>query len=405
MRRVNLFFPAASTFMLFLLSSCGTAPLAGPAAKPAGQGSVGEASFIGYKCKAVREWIRPFQHQYPDIDLASVPPDYQSIPQIGNLFRDSSFIPVFGFPYTSENAGKLTAINSKVIAPCSVDGQNISFYESALFEQLKNFFARTFVRFDPAVEKLAKRNSIYQEWMKAALNELNILPLDTSGLERLEQELAAPAQLFLAPLWPREQQTFMNALAAKRKEITDRIAGLPPALTLPPAPAPQQAAPVLPPPTQQPPQTVGERVAERWFEMVEIPLTMAGRQQSTNWLIAFDREFAAYNDNTEVISARRAWLLSREEIFKATKPDFMARLNKLPTGPGSEAAHAQLLIETFPLRPDTTMAVYLDYRAETLVRQKPLARRTFEKTMDSILAVRDWLAQAARKAIRGIPQK
>ena len=143
--------------------------------------------------------------------------------------------------------------------------------------------------------------------------------------------------------------------------------------------------------------------------MVEIPHTVEGRQLSADWLVAFDREFAAYNDDPDVIGIRVRWLENRELIFLVTKPDFMEKLAKLPTGAGSEEAHARLLAETFPLRADKTMAIYRDYRAEMLSHQKPVLRRTFDKAMDSISSVQDWLSDAARKAIhgsgRGTPQK
>lgn len=399
MKRETLFFHAASTFMLFLLVSCGTAPPPGAAEKTKGQESVREAISLVYKCQAIRNWIEPFHKQYPDINLAAVPSDYRSMPQIGNLFRDSSFTPAFGFSYTSENAEKLADINREVIPACVDIVQGTELFDIKFFPSLEKFFDQTLGRFEPAIERLAKDYTRRQEWMKTALNDLETLPLDTSGLERLELEIATPARILIAPLWPHEQQTFTNMLTAKRKEIADHIGvgqGGTPSYT-----APQQVMPFPLPPTEQPAQTVEERVAGRLRDLEAIPLTVDGRQQSVDWITSFERDFSAYNNNDQVVKARWAWILNREKIFKATKNDFLIHLAKLPTGLGAETAHSRLLIETFPLRTDETMAVYKEYRAAMLARQKPFFRRTFELGLDKLLSVREWLSDAARKAVHG----
>jgi|CXWL01.1.fsa_nt_gi hypothetical protein len=399
MKHKTLFLRVVSTFMLFLLVSCGTAPPPGPAEKTEGQGSAPDIKIFTYKCQGVRNWIEAFQQQYPDINLAFVPSDYQSMPQIGNLFRDSSFAPVFGFPYTSENAHKLADTRADVLLACDDISLGARLSDIHFFRPFKNFFTQTFGHFDPMIERLAKDTTRREEWMNTALIDLETLPLDTSGLEKLELEIATPGRTLIAPLWPSEQQSFMKAVTAKRKEIADRVAvgqGTPPSF-----PAPQQVMPLPFPLIEQPAQTVEERVAGRLRDLEAIPLTVDGRQQSVDWITSFERDFSAYNSNDQIIKARWAWILNREKIFKATKDDFLIHLAKLPTGLGAETAHSRLLIETFPLRADETMAVYKEYRAAMLARQKPFFRRTFELGLDKLLSVREWLSDAARKAVHG----
>lgn len=387
MKRKIFFVHAASTFILFLLVSCVTTPPPGPAEKTEGQGSAAEPPSVGHQCLAVTDWLEPFQREYFTFttDLIDAT-DYQTLPQVGNLFRDSHFIPIFGFSYTENNAKKLSAFHSEVIERCIAGGQDISPVATNVIHTYRSLFAQSFARFDPTIARFARDSTRSEQWLQRALIDMAALPNNRASIERLDAEFAMRGRIITAGLWPHEQEDFAKAVTNKREEIAAATGG---AIASPP--------PFL----ERGGESVEERVAGRLRDLEAIPLTVEGRQQSVDWMTSFERDFSAYNSNGQVVKARWAWILKREKIFKATKDDFLTRLAKLPTGLGAEMAHSRLLIETFPLRTDETMAVYKEYRAAMMARQKPFFRRTFELGLDKLLSVREWLSDAARTAVHG----
>src|SRR5262249_35053113 len=138
-----------------------------------------------------------------------------------------------------------------------------------------------------------------------------------------------------------------------------------------------------------------------YWEMIEIPHNMKGRQLSADWVTAFDREFADYAEHNSVIRVREAWMLNRLEIFNSTKEDFIARLDKLPAGPGSENAQERLLAETFTRPEAPALPVYQQYRTVMLRHQEPFLKRTYNNTLDWFRAAGDGLSQAGRSTTHG----
>lgn len=370
----RLFYTTSILFILLFLSACATAPL-----KDA------QDTTSGSSCRAVASWLASFTRNYPALSLASLPP------QAANLFRDSAFTPVFGFPYNAAHADKISTRHEDLINPCLA--RDSATPDKELLASYEDFFRQTFKHFNPAMAMLADDYTQRAAWMRQALNELPGLSADTAGLARLETEFVNPGRILMAPLWPEEQKLFNEAISGKRAELIARItpgAGVPLPQGTPPPPAPDPAQ-----------QTLAARIAQKRQALAAIPLDLDGRAQSAAWIAEFDREFSVYEGSREVTDARWAWLARRQEIFRATRRDFMARLDSLPAGPGTEAAHAQLLTDTFPLPSDRTMPVYAEYRAAMTARQRPFFQRSFEKALDAMVSLRNRISDAARKTVHG----
>lgn len=400
MKLKHILLPAASTFMAsVLLASCAPGISPGPATE-APPSYISSARTLSSKCAVIREWLQPFEDQNPSLHLATMlSVEYSRHPQLGALFASDEFAPVFGFTYTKNNARLLASINEQIIDACEVP-REIPPQMAGFFRDHRPFFWQTFAHIDSSIEIHAHKNDQYILLARDLMLQMETLLLDRTGLQKLDQELLPPIRPYLPLLPYRHQQAFMNKETAIREAITGRTGrgegGQPPPTTIPiPSETPP---PVLAP---LPPQSLDERIVSWQRTLETIPLTLDGRQQSAEWIGGFEREFESDGNYESVVKTRWAWLLKREKIFKATKSDFLKRLAKLPAGQGAEKAHAQLLADTFPLRTDDSMGVYKEYRAAIVARQKPLLRRSFEKTMDGILSVRDWLSDAARKTVRG----
>lgn len=346
---VYFLFPAFLTGCMQILM-----PQRGTLMGSTGEGSVGTAWWTGNKCQAILDWIEIFKKEYPQTDLTFAPTRYPKISQVAILFRDSSFVPVFGFSYNNYNAGKLYTINQKVIASCMGWGQHRNDYYKDLFSPFKTFFDNTFAQTNPYLVELARRLTEQEQQSETTvLKETSSTPLPA--------ETSEP---------PREEKTHEQV----REETTKEKEGA---------------------------LDIKTRVAERVGALDTIPLTLEGRQLSKEWMINFDRDFPLNDGHKVAIQARWTWLRHREKIFEATKDDFLARLEKIPTGPGSESAHERLLQETFPIPSDKTMKIYHEYLAATKNREKPFFKRIFDGAVDGVKKAGEAISEAARKTVHG----
>ena len=383
--KLGRYFRPSSAFLLFFLISCTSVPIESPPATQQ-QPLVSSVSLPGVTCKDIVIWHSSFLHQYPRVDLAIVPPDYNSMPQVANMFRDSTFLPLFRFTYNVANAEKLSSLR-KLVTSCR-EATDIPEIRKQ-FDRLESFHERTLTRVDPILAQLAGDNNRREELLHKKLLFIEALENRQESLEQIDAA-GDEVKAYFTPLWPHELESFVAIAAARKREIANAI-GLP---------QDSAAAPIY-----SETGSIESRVAERVGVLEKIPLTLEGRQQTVDWMLAFDRDFLPYDRNETVMKARMKWIIHREKIFKATKSDFTARLAKLPAGEGSELSHERLLSETFPLPSDKNMPVYRDYLVTARSHQKPLSQRSMDKGFEGLKSIRDWLSDAARSITHGSSPK
>ncbi len=383
-----------------------------------GEGTVGKAVWTGHKCQAILDWIEPFKQEFPQTDLTVSPTGRAKIAQTASLFRDSVFVPVFGFEYNSYNAGKLYKINQKIIHACMGWGKHRNFYYKELFAPLKTFFDNTFGRSNPALVRYAQDYSRREAWMKKALEDLASVPATPEGFSDLEKNFSRPAEKELEGLSPQEQETFRNALEARRLEIARQVlkdkfpdlsemnASLETAREI------EKAYPylkVLADANDEESRRTLDKLEKilsvlvnyRMADLQSIPLNEDGKELTRLWLIGFERDFSPFGKQFPQLYDRQLYMgvERREAVYRETKPSFIAKLEALDTGPDAVEAHQKLLDETFPYYWDKNMTVYRDYEAETRERQKTALKRMFEKAKIPLKEYLKALADLARESM------
>jgi hypothetical protein len=361
-----------------------------------GEGTVGSAGWTANKCQAILDWIEPFKKEYPNLDLTNPRRGYYNLPELGNLFRDSSFVPVYGFPYNGYNSGKTATINRTIVHACMGWGPNRYEKQKDLFLPLKVFFDTTFSLHNANVARYAKDYTEREEWMKKAIAELEIIPEDRDGYNKIRIDILARAEGMVAPLWPSEKEFFLQKVRNRMDAIAAKIG---------PAESEGPAVASVPRLDTSVPGVLEERIQPWLIDLAGIPLTLEGRDRSREWRIGFDREFAGDGRDPDVRRADAAWTRLREQIFVHTKDDFIARLDELPKGPGGAAAHKKLLAETFTLPQDRDLPSYNAYREEAELRERSVLRRMLAGAANAVKKGGGAISDAARGAVHGSEDK
>lgn len=423
----SLFFHWIAGFILIVsLVGCNAVmsrvmPERGAFTGPTGEGTVGSAYWVGHKCQAILAWLNDFKKDYPGVEISYQPGLYGNLPVIANLFRDSAFVPVFGFAYNDDHREELNEINHDIIAGCMGHRKYRTMAYREEFGPLKLFFDNTFARVQPQLVAAVRDLNAREAWLAKTNSEIENIPHTQEGFERLTNHIIPEGTRQIGPLRPRDLESFRAVTREKQKAIARDVLDndFPGIESLPPTqetvatfnkaypyvevllPDGSVRAQIM---AAKRKEILGNDLASFVKRLAAIPLTLEGRQQSVDWLRSFEAAFKDRHDDWEVTNISRTWVDKREAIFQATRDDFLEKLEKIPYGPDSKPEHDKLLAETFPLERDKVLNAYQYYLVETLDRQKPLWERAYDKTRKTIRGVGQGISDAAKDIIHGDDQ-
>ena len=179
------------------------------------------------KCQAVVQWISILQREDPNIDFLHTAMGPKLFDQVTNLYRDESFIPLYGRSFSQTTAEERLAYFRNVLIPCS-RSTGVNPTDQALLRQYQGLISRPFSLKGPAdfsgdyvIAGLAQRQALVA-WMQETIQGLNQLPASPAGFTELNSDLKR-GQTDLDKLWPREQQAFLKTIADRQGSMARSI--------------------------------------------------------------------------------------------------------------------------------------------------------------------------------------
>lgn len=183
-------------------------------------GTIQQAFTAEGKCQAIIDWLRKFEHEYPDIKMQAAFGRYNS--EIANLYRDTYFVPVFSISYEEKNAPQILKINQDVLSQCYGFKGKIDPEIEARFSTLKFFLDGGFY-FKPHLAKMAAERKELERWIILAMEHSQNLEPTVENLAMLYTIYIKPAKEMLRPLWPSERSDLMDLLVQRRKRLVEAL--------------------------------------------------------------------------------------------------------------------------------------------------------------------------------------
>ena len=396
-----------------------------------GGGTVGSAWSLDGKCKAVFIWIAQIHPEYPNTAPQRLTVAHPGVP---NLLRQKYFVPVFGMPYSYQNAAALKEINDKVLYQCYGLGTFRKYAEGMGPYKLllDHVFVMSLQGQDYRGVKLPEAVSnleTVQAWMDDTLKTVQGLPLVEKSFTELDSRLTEGTKK-LNVLFPSEQKTFVAIMTQSRTnmaralltKLARDVDGLEPSLAnarriktemLPNVPLYQAAAgnpggfAIGQKLSGKLESIVNQLVQERVAALKAMPETEQGLKPSEQWYRDFDKDFSVFKEFSAVTDAHATLAKRRDEMYRAAKPAFLFSLNSLESTHDNISKCDNLIRQTFALPNDLVLPVYQDYEnavrmkkeqiVARLVGKKLAELRSFPVTLDSAIGILQWRKELDEK--------
>lgn len=392
--------------LLLTVSLSGCAPLlvldAGYTGKTGG-GKIGEATFLGEKCDAILEWIKPYTDEYWYVHrLQKLTED-----QITTLFRDEYFVPYFGKPYDQLSPKERYAIDKDIIFQCFGYGRYHGRVEEfkpfrkfpfeALFknesqaQRISSFLQETREKENWIVEATKTVTNLeasaeHFKWLQDALIHAyrNIRLADPEKYKNF-YELAETKRADIATLIARKTYNDGEALASSVQTIRQLEEDIIPSLKkyepyIQPSETPSFSS-RLESKAAQMVQTILDKPRQ---ELETIPVSPEGLTPSSFWYEDFHLTYQALENRPEYNDLLQTFLKHREQILMTLKEKFWAKLDELKEDRAGEPAFDALLQETFPYEFDKRFPVYSAFKKEVAFRKKSILDRVMDKEKDRL---------------------
>ena len=398
------------------------------------------------QCEVTLKWLNKVKEEYPELKIGNrgqVP----SLVYYANLFRDSSFVPVFGESYLTMARSTKSNLWRNIFYNQGCIGWGTFRKYQADFDPYRGILETAFSesRSEPspgekqivsAVNDIhAEQNRLNEATSKVqeapltieALHELVAYARLAKGNARAESEqqrdrfranrrTPASSNSLFASLWPSEEDAFQKVLNQKLQKIAHELAtkstkevgsfsaSLENAHKIKNVYGPQseEYIPFLPNSSESSvvkealrsklDSIVGVLVKEKMQKLEAIPHTIEGLEQSSNWYSDFKREFSEFQTVSHVGAGESAFTKKRNTIFHETKPEFLKKLSTLDPSRGSLAKADQILTSTFSLPPDRTIASYQEYADLVEVRQTEILDILLEPLLRQLSTIPQTLA-------------
>lgn len=380
------------------------------------------------QCQVLLNWLNKVKLEYPDLkvgDRGQVPP----LTHYANLFRDSSFVPVFGESYLSMAQSTKTNLWNNIIYGNGCIGWGKFKKYQKDFDPYRGILETAFSEASRGEKQLTSAvNTIHTEQnrIKELLNKVEQTPLTMEAFQEL-RPYARSANLNLKTdteqqrrdarpnrrtprspdsptfsLWPSDVEAFQKVLDQKLQEIAQELAKSSKAEVASLAdslenarkikdtyiPQSEQYSPFLANTTESGvlkealksklDSILTARVREKVQLLEAIPNTMGGQEQSFTWYSNFNRDFSEFRTVPQVAAGDSAFTKKRNVIFQETKPDFVKRLEALDPSLGSLSKADELLTSAFSLSADRTLPSYQGYADVVAARQTRILDKLLE---------------------------
>lgn len=402
--------------------------------KYTGGGELGGKWTRDSQCQVILNWLNKVKLEYPDLkvgDRGQVPP----LTKYVNLFRDSSFIPVFGESYLSMTQSTKTNLWNNTLHGngCIGWGQFKKYQQD--FDPYRGILETAFSAASRDQKQLTSAvTSIHveQNRIKELLTKVDQAPLTIEGFEELrpyansasaslqtdtEQQrpggrtnrrsLRSPDSPILS-LWPSDIEAFKNVLNQKLQEMAQELAkrskaevasltdSLDNARKIKDVYIPQSEqysalltssgeAGALKAALQSKLDSIlTARVRDEVQTLNVIPNTIEGLEQSVRWHGTFDRDFAKFRTAPQVEAGDSAFAKKRNAILQETKPEFVKRLEALEPSLVSLGKADALLTSTLPLPADRTLPSHQAYADLVATRQTRILDQLLTPVSDQL---------------------
>lgn len=371
------------------------------------------------QCEVTLKWLNKVKEEYPDLKIGNrgqVP----SLPYYANLFRDSSFVPVFGESYLTMASSTKTNLWSNTFYGDGCIGWSRFKKYQADFDPYRGILENAFSKTSHGEKQIvaavngihAEENRLKETTNKVqeasltieALHELVAYARTAKGNLRSESQQqqdrfkanrripASPNSLF-ASLWPSEEEAFQKVLDQKlqkiaqelttksTKEVDSLTVSLESAQKIKNIYGPQSDEYIRFLPNSSESGVLKEAlrsklesivaalVKEKVQRLEAISHTIGGLEQSSTWYSDFKRAFSEFRTVSQVEAGESTFAKKRNAIFHEVKPEFSKKLDTLDPNLESLAKADELLASTFSLPPDRTLASYQEYADLVTVRQ------------------------------------
>lgn len=411
-------------FILLILSTSACTNADIQAMRASGGGAVGSAWSLDGKCNAVLVWMGKIHPEYPNTPVQRVNVAHPGVP---NLLRQKYFVPVFGMPYSYQNAAALKAINDKILYQCYGFG-TFRKYASEV-GPYKQLFDTIFVMSLQGhayggiklLETVSNLESV-EAWMEDTLKTVPALPLAEKSFSELDSRLTEGTNK-LTVLFPSEQKAFVSAMTQSKTnmarallaKLDQEMEGLEPSLTnarkiktemVPNATLYRTAlgGPAGSDPGQKFSKKlesiVNQLVQERVAVLKAVPDTEEGLKPSEQWYRKFDEDLSPFKEFSSVTDALAILAKRRDSMYRAAKPAFLFSLNSLEPKYENISRTDSLLQQSFALPNDLVLPVYKDYEKAVYAKKEQIVAklvntklgelRALPVSLDSAVGILQW---------------
>jgi hypothetical protein len=186
-----------------------------------GPTSLKEATTPEDRCRALITWASRLTEEYPNIDWQHTPMN-KLFPLAMNLYRDRSFVPVFGMRYADMTPQYRQNLWISTIAKCnnmqSIRRQWIDY---------SHYIVRPFTGgagdFGPAnVTQLLQQAELVETWVDRVRTALPTIPETADGFTQIQGYIDKGGK-DTATLWPSESTAFMATLRARQTAVARKL--------------------------------------------------------------------------------------------------------------------------------------------------------------------------------------
>ena len=412
--------------------------------KYTGGGELGEKWTRDSQCQVILNWLNKVKLEYPDLkvgDRGQVPPLHQYV----NLFRDSSFVPVFGESYLSmAQSTKTNLWNNTLHGNGCIGWGQFKKYQKE-FDPYRGVLETAFSAASREQKQLTSAvTSIHaeQDRIKQLLGKIDQSPLTIEAFEELRsyakstsaslqtdtdqqrsggrtnRRTARSYDFPTASLWPSDMVAFQKVLDQKLQEIAQElaktsrteVAGLAESLEnaqkIKDVYIPQgaQYSAMLVSPGEADSLKVAlqsklnsiltVQVKERVETLESIPNTVQGLEQSVRWHSSYNHDFSKFRSVPQVTAGDSAFAKKRNAILQETKPEFAKKLEALDPSLGSLVKADALLTSTLPLPVDQTFPSHQEYADLVATRQTRILDQLLAPVSDQLSKIPSTLSGA-----------
>lgn len=410
-----------------------------------GGGSLGSKWTRDGQCQVLLDWLNKIKEEYPNLGFdnrGGTPPQQYYI----NLFRDSSFVPVFGISYkamdgkTKEYLWRSIMFNNGCIGigmfkkyqqqfdpyrgilnhafnAVSYGSQQISSASDAVNHEEKemNEALRIIHNASTTIQDFRTLQQYSQPTQATLVRERNKRRMRGSSGQR---EIDPRQNITFRSLWPSEIKSFQAALDKKLELIAGKLAeqSLAEGTSLPISLInarkikdeliPQvedlvsavesfdESQSPLKPLQAKLDGMIASLAKAKISELERIPNMAEGLEESLKWHADFQRDFSEFNNFSDVKRGESVFTQKRDVIFQNAKPAFEKKIKTLGPDLGNLARADEILNSAFSLAADQTLPSYQEYARMVKIHQDWMLTQLLQRQLDKLRKIPSTLSGA-----------